>query len=60
MGPGYCLAMLEDLIEQVSRQVAAEEVFADLVESAFLAGVIDSQTQELAYLWILCNPQRVH
>ena len=57
---GYSLGMLADLIDHTSQQTQAEDNFADLIESAYLAGIIDGQTQELAYLWILGDQQRVH
>ena len=44
-----------DLFEDTTSQTEAE----DLIEAAFLAGMIDGQTQQLAYLWLAANQQRV-
>ena len=52
--------MLENCIEQVSQQTEAEELFADLIESAYLSGLIDGEAQTLAYLWLANNHQDSH
>jgi len=52
--------MLEDLIEETPRQTQAEHEFADLIEEAYLAGMIDGDTQELAYMWLATNLQNMH
>ena len=48
--------MPTDLFEDTTRQTEAE----DLIEQAYLAGMIDGQTQALAYLWLTANLLRVH
>jgi len=52
--------MFEDWFEKVLQQAVAENRFADLIESAFLAGIIDEEAQELAYLWLANNYQRIN
>ena len=34
--------------------------FENLIEEAFLAGIIDGETQQLAYLWLANNHPGVH
>jgi hypothetical protein len=43
-----------------SRPAAAENQFADLLESAFLDGIIDEETLTLAYLWLEANYLDIH
>jgi hypothetical protein len=52
--------MLGLYTDDIDGQVYAEELFAELIESAYLAGIIDGETQKLAYLWIPNNNQGVH
>ena len=47
---------MKDLFEDTTRHVEAE----DLIEAAFLAGLIDGLAQELAYLWLATTYLRVH
>ena len=35
--------------------VMIDEDFADLLEDAFLDGIIDGATEDLAYLWLKVN-----
>ena len=57
---GYYLVMLDDWIERTDRLTRAENEFADLIESAYLAGIITGETQTLAYIWLANNYQGVH
>ncbi len=52
--------MQEDWFEYITREVMAEDAFEDLIESAYLAGQIDSDTLELAYQWLRANHPGVH
>ena len=52
--------MQEDWFEYITREVMAEDAFEDLIESAYLAGLIDGETQALAYLWLRANHPGVH
>ena len=46
--------------EDIDKKVEAEELFADLIEQAYLAGIITGETQELAFFWVATNQQTVH
>ena len=48
------------MYEEIDRIQKDEDQFADLIEAAFLAGLIDGQAQELAYLWLAANYQGEH
>ena len=48
------------MIEDVENQQRVEELFEDLIESAYLAGVIDGQAQARAFLWLVSNSSRTH
>ncbi len=52
--------MLDDLYEDISRQVEIEGLFEDLIESAFLGGLITGEAQELAYMWLAANHVSEH
>ena len=43
-----------------SKQQIAEEQFEDLIESAFLAGLITGETEALIYKWLAIKRYRVH
>ena len=47
--------MLGHMYEDTDNQYQAEEQFADLIEAAFMAGIIDGETQALAYAWLAAN-----
>lgn len=47
---------MKNIFEDTSRLVEAE----DLIEAAFLQGLIDALAQELAYLWLATTPLSVH
>lgn len=49
------MAMLSNLYEYTSRQIEAEEFFTYVIESSWLAGFIDGETQSLVYLWLATN-----
>jgi len=53
---GHHSGMPTDLFEDTTKQIEAE----DFIEAAYLAGIIDGDTQELAYLWLANNHQGVH
>ena len=55
-GSGHHQTMLTDLFEDTSKQTEAE----DLIEAAYLAGMIDGQAQELAYLWLATTDIEIH
>lgn len=43
------------LTETYIETLSADEELGDLIEAAFLKGLIDSETQELAYTWLAVN-----
>lgn len=45
------------MIDQVAEQQTQEELFEDLIESAYLAEMIDGEQLALAYLWLANNHQ---
>lgn len=49
---GHYAGVLADIIRENQAQAKAEDEFADLIEGAFLAGMITRETQELVYLWL--------
>lgn len=53
----YSVGMLGLYTEDIDRLVEAEELFADLIERAYLAAQIDGATQTLAYLRLANNYQ---
>jgi len=42
-------------VELYAATVMIDEDFADLLEDAFLDGIIDGATEDLAYLWLKVN-----
>ena len=42
-------------VELYAATVMIDEDFADLQEDAFLDGIIDGATEDLAYLWLKVN-----
>jgi len=42
-------------VELYAATVMTDEDFADLLEDAFLDGIIDGATEDLAYLWLKVN-----
>ena len=42
-------------VEHHEANVLIDEDFADLLEDAFLDGIIDGATEDLAYLWLKVN-----
>ena len=42
-------------VELHEANVLIDEDFADLLEDAFLDGIIDGTTEDLAYLWLKVN-----
>ena len=57
MTPRYSVGMLGLYTEDIDRQTDAEDQFADLLEQAFLAGIINGEAQALAYLGLRSNHQ---
>jgi hypothetical protein len=49
---GHPLVMLAELY---AATVLIGEDFADLLEDAFLDGMIDGETEDLAYIWLSVN-----
>ena len=45
------------MLANVARKVEVEELFEDLLEGAFLAGLIDGLQLALAYSWLAINHQ---
>jgi hypothetical protein len=43
------------LSELYAATVLIDEDFADLLEDAFLDGIIDGNTEDLAYIWLKVN-----
>ena len=46
--------------EEVENLYQAEALFENLIESAFLAGLISGKTESLIYEWLRWNGARVH
>ena len=46
---------MRDLYELTTKQVENEDLFEDLIESAYLAGQITGETQKFAYCWLAAN-----
>jgi len=46
------------MLEMYAQAWVIDERLADLIESAFLQGLIDGETQALAYLWLETNHPR--
>ena len=47
--------MLLELSELLERSKPPDEELVDLIERAFLEGVIDGATEDLAYIWLSVN-----
>ncbi len=52
--------MPTNLFEDTTRQAEVEALFEDLIESAFLAGIITGETESLIYEWIRIQDQATH
>ena len=48
------------MLDEIDQIQLAEDIFEDLIESAYLAGMISGETQAFAYLWLATNHQGVH
>jgi len=47
--------MLRGMYEETENQYQAEELFADLIEQAYLDALIGGDQQTLAYCWLRAN-----
>ena len=48
------------MFDLVENRFAREELFADLLEEAYLRGLIDGDSQSLAYLFLVTNDVSEH
>ena len=54
------LAIFLGMYEDVDQVQAAEDLFGDLIESGYLAGIITGEQQSLVYGWIRSNSLETH